>query len=284
MTVKYLAGSDAMFYDSEAFTAVLLTQGIDKKGFEVFEKVQAGLELHIKDNKIAKCFEKSDGYSTLDAENIDLPITSWDDHKLFFLTKNESGSHRVGGSIPDGLIMPTHESLKSPFQYIGTIDCKDEYFNWIPLTQFHIVYPVYECSFGIFLDYSSPLEPKVIEPVTFDDAWFEPGKENLNVRFKETRYSTTEKFDFKRDEEAEEDQLFCGVPLWYQAPEIPVSPVTGKVMKFVCTISSDRQITVTNYDDIEEGLVDNYLIFADYGHLYVFFEPETKIAHLSIQF
>ena len=63
-----------------------------------------------------------------------------------------------------------------------------------------------------------------------------------------------------------------------------MSPITGKVMKFVCTISSDVQIEVVNHKDIPDDLIDDYLCFADYGHLYVFFEPETKIACLFIQF
>lgn len=284
ITVRYLAGSEVIFSDSEHFTRILLTHGIDKKGFEVFKTLQSGLELHIKGNTIIRCYDKWEDKSTLEGKNIRLPITEWEDHKLFFLCKRADGVHKLGGTKPDGLKMPKHNRLNSPFQYIGTIDCKDEYFNWIPLTEFHIIYPVYECNFGIFLDYSNPLEPKLIEPITFDNAWYEIGMEDLDVQYTEIRYDVTEYFDMKIEEENKEDQLICGVPLWYQAPEIPVSPVTGKVMKFVCTINSDNQLKVTNYGDIPQGLISDYLIFADYGHLYVFFEPETKIAHLNIQF
>jgi hypothetical protein len=78
--------------------------------------------------------------------------------------------------------------------------------------------------------------------------------------------------------------LLCGVPLWIQAPDIPRNPLTGKVMKYVCTICSDQNIKITNYENEIGPFRSDYLIFADVGRLYVFFDPETKIAHLQIQF
>jgi hypothetical protein len=283
MTIKYLGGFEINLNDndSEYVKALLLTHGVDKKGFKFFEKVQSGFELHLVGNKLIQSYECSDGDKSLDAELVTLPIDSWEDHKVFFLDKSKNGIHRIGGEKPQNLIMPSHPQLKTPFQYIGTIDCSDKYFQWLPMSQFHIVYPMYECNFGIFLDYSNPDKPEVIEPVTFDPAWYEPGINDINVTFTEFRYSCTERFD--PDKFDDDEQFLCGVPLWYQAPHVPISPA-GNIMKYVCTIGSDYNIKVNNYESYNGHLRDDYLIFGDAGHLYVFFDPLTKIAHLQIQF
>ena len=282
MTVKYLAGWEVNWDDSEFVEAFLVTQGVDKKGFDFFKKVQSGLELHLEGNKLIRCFEHWERGKKLDAELINLPISSWEEHEIFFLEKSNKGLHRIGGVLPEGLILPTHDKLKTPFQYIGTIDSSDKYFRWLPMPKFHIIYPVYECNFGVFLDYSNPNEPRIIEPVTFDPAWYEVGMEKITPIFSETRFTTTERWNPERFEN--NGQLLCGVPLWYQAPEVPRNPITGKVMKYICTINSDTEIKITNYESNREYIRDDYLIFADMGHLYVFFDPDTKIAHFQIQF
>jgi hypothetical protein len=55
-------------------------------------------------------------------------------------------------------------------------------------------------------------------------------------------------------------------------------------MRYVCTINSDIEIKINNYESVREYVRNDYLIFGDAGHLYVFFDPETKIAHRDIQF
>ena len=49
-------------------------------------------------------------------------------------------------------------------------------------------------------------------------------------------------------------------------------------------IGSDHKIKITNYKSNREYIDSDYLTFGDDGHLYVFFEPETRIAHLNIQY
>ncbi|MDD5127631.1 MAG: hypothetical protein PHR43_06030 [Dehalococcoidales bacterium] len=282
MSKKYLAGTEVYWDDKEFVEAFLLTHGVDKKGFDFFQKVQGGLELHLEGNKLIRCYKYFEGEKELDAELVDLPISSWEEHKVFFLEKSNKGLHKLGGTVPEGLTLPAHEKLKTPFQYLGTIDCADKYFRWLPMPKFHIIYPVYECNSGVFLDYANPNEPKIIEPITFDPSWYEAGMEKIDATFVETRLATSERWNPEKFENS--SQLLCGVPLWLQAPEIPRNPLTGKAMKFVCTIASDSEIKVANYESNRDYIRDNYLIFADMGNLYVFFDPETKIAHVQIQF
>lgn len=282
MIVKYLGGWEVYWDDPDFVEAYLLTHGVDKKGFGFFKKFQSGLELFLEGRKLVKCFKHDENGKELEVEQIELPLSSWENHKVFFLEKSPRGPHRIGGTIPKDFKLPHHPQMKTPFQYLGTIDGSEKYFSWLGINHFHITYPSYECCGGVYLDYSNPNEPVVIEPVSFDPAWYEPGMEKMSPIFSETRFSVTERWKL---EDYENDQLLlCGIPLWYQSPNVPRNPITGKVMKYVCTINSDAEIKLSNYEENSGYIRNDFLIFADMGHLYVFFDPEAKIAHLQIQF
>jgi hypothetical protein len=91
---------------------------------------------------------------------------------------------------------------------------------------------------GMFLDYSDPLKPKIILE-TFSNDWYDSYMDNIGlIEITENRYETTENINYVDFIDSDE-LLLCGVPLWYQAPEIPLCPSTHKVMKFVCIINSD---------------------------------------------
>jgi hypothetical protein len=279
---KYMGGSGVIWSDNKLVEAFLLTQGVDENGFKFFKEVQTGLELFVEGNKLIRAYQHYPNNRELKEELLNLPISSWEDHKVFFLEKSNQGTHIIGGELPKELKLPTHLKLKTPFQFIGTIDCTDKYFNWLRISKFHIIYPTFECSYGVFLDYSNPNEPQIVDPVNFSPAWYEDGLEKIHPIYTATRYITTDRWDPEKIDR--NDQLQCGVPLWIQAPGIPKNPQTGKVMKYVCTICSDKELKISNYKDEVGPFRSNYLIFADVGRLYVFFDPETKTAHLQIQF
>jgi len=286
VAIRYFGGIEINFEDRELCKAFLATQGIDRKGFDFFRTIHSALEMHTFGDKMLACYECSrDQYDRetrdLVAENLQLPLSDWEEHGLFFLEKDKRGPHRIGGAKPLRLELPKHERLRNPFQYIGSIQCSDKHFNWIPLDTFHIVYPLHQLNFGIFLDYSNAERPKLVDPVSFPDGEQEENP-RLDLEFLETRYVTTTKADFAKHDNR--TQLLCGVPMWIQAPEIPVSPITGDLMRFVARIKSDPAVVVTHAVEPVKPYADDHLIFYDEGSLYVFFEARTRLAHVNVQF
>lgn len=281
--IKYLAGWELNFDNQVEASNYLLTHGVDKKGFKFFKNVQGAIELLIKGNIISKLYKHDEMGTELDGKNIDLPVMEWDDHKVFFLKKSKVGNHVMGGKKPVDLELPSSQNLKTPFQYIGSIDGIDPLFSWIGIPKLHIIYPIYECNMGMFLDYSDPLKPIIISE-TFSDDWYDGNMDDIGViEFAETKYETTE--NINNDDFVNSDELLlCGVPLWYQAPEIPVCPSTHKAMKFVCTINSDSDIEVIN-KDMSRGLPfsNEYFCFGDHEHLFIFFNPESKVLYANWQ-
>ncbi|MCZ2102140.1 MAG: hypothetical protein LC107_11445 [Chitinophagales bacterium] len=280
---RYIAGGEIDFNNPDMLKKILLTQGIDKNGFDFFEAVQTATEIFIENNSIIKVDYHSE--SEKESENIQarLPITDWIDRALFFLTKDQDGNHKICGDCPPGFKLPYHDNLKTPFIFMGSIDTTDQRFDWINLPRLDIAYPIYEFNAGIFLDYSNPQNPEIINPDTFEDYWFFDSLKGLGkVKFKEQKYSVKTQIDLNNFVKNEDNILLCGVPLWYQGPDIPTCPKTGEVMRFVCTINSDSSICIVDENGIENKR--EYLSFGDYGHLFVFFHPDSKVMHLNIQY
>jgi len=282
---RYIAGWEIDYDDSKEFKKILLTQGINESGFEFFKSVQSATEMIIKNDTVVKTITHSDKDSESEKIKVRLPITDWVDRQVFLLSKDSNGNHKIGGDCPTDFKIPYHDNLKTPFVFIGTIDTSDTKFDWINLPRLDIIYPIYECNFGVFLDYSDSSNPKIINPDTFEDSWFDDSIKGVDkVVFKEQMFSVKAELDSQNYEDNQDSNLICGVPLWYQAPEIPTCPKTGKLMRFVCTINSDSSIDLKNSNGIENLPFGDYLVFGDHGNLYVFYHPDSKILYLNIQF
>jgi len=83
------------------------------------------------------------------------------------------GNHIVGGEIPDDLTLPACEELTTPFQYLGTIDATDPFFSWMGIPHLHVTYPLLECNWGVYLDYTDPSRPQIVNPETFSGDWYD---------------------------------------------------------------------------------------------------------------
>jgi hypothetical protein len=280
---RYLGGREVNFGDKEATSRFLQTQALTYRGFRFFKRVHLALELRKTSQGTISCLEHADRRVREVGSNINLPDVEWEEHEVFFLVKCEQGPHTIGGEKPRVLQMPTHPSLKTPFQYIGCIDGSDPYFTWLGVPQLHIIFPVYECNYGIYLDWTNPFAPMILNPQTFDPAWDIKVAESMS--YEPVHYCTTQEIDVEFFENNSDDKLLCGVPIWYQAPDIPVCPRTGEVLKYVCTINSDHQIKIKQQYQIENlpCLVD-HLCFGDHGWLFVFYHPGSKIMHVQSQF
>jgi len=73
------------------------------------------------------------------ARDFQLPVTDWKEHKLFFLEKSARGKHVLGGKKPENLVLPAHDRLNTPFQYLGTSDGTDPLFSWMEIDKLHLV-------------------------------------------------------------------------------------------------------------------------------------------------
>lgn len=290
-TVKYFAGWEVDLANKDELTRYILTHAVDEESYKLFTKMQSGLKFFIKDNKIVKILNEDDSSDLIRIENslfpVELPVTEWETHTLFSLEKDSQGSHYLGGNAPDDFVLPSYEKMTCPFIYIGSLDCKDEVFRWTGLDKLHLAYPIYECSYEIFLDYSNPLHPQIMNPDTFTDDWKDFVPKNVaNIIYDKVPYATRQSMDVEGQEEKKPIQ--CGVPLWIQEPNIPVSPKNNKLMKFVCQINSDSDIKASYKDTRQPVLSDYgdqlYLAFVESGYLYIFWEPESKVLCLLAQF
>lgn len=282
----YIAGSNIDFSDSDDLRAFMYIHRTDEAGFEFYKKNTAGVKLIVEDGIIKEYSAHYISYEGDEIEekkslNVKLPKGDYPIHTLAFLERDIYGTHRIGGNKPNDFVLPIHAVLNNPFIYLGSIDTNDSHFRWMGLPVFHLAFPFHECNFGLFVDYSDLFKPILLNPENLDDAWFRSiGKLPENLEFEEHKFSITTKPDAHKYFETSEYLSVC-IPHWNQLPAIPTCPKTGELMQFVCEIKSDDAIKIKDFPT--ELKIDNYLIFGDYGNLYVFFHPESKIAHYYMQ-
>jgi hypothetical protein len=285
---RFLAGWEVDFDNKEELKRFILTQAVNEKDAKLFSEIQTSLELIIKGKNIVKVIEHC--ASLAPNESIfkcELPIKEWKENKIAFLIKDENGKHQIGGKRPNDFILPTNEHLKFPFTYLGFIDSSDDFFSWIGIDKLHISYPLFEGAFEIFLDYSNPSKPEMIYTPKFDYSWGDEETKGIEkIEFNTQRYSIKTDLEFdKIQDKLGEEILLTGIPMWYQYPQIPICPKSNKVMRFVTTINSDHSIKVKDKTGLENiPFSDDFLIFGDMGHMYVFFEPTSKVMCLNVQF
>lgn len=240
---------------------VLNSQCCDLDSFNWAKKIFPCLECTINGSKIVKMVDP-DPFSPKKIEvSIKLPLKSWPEHSLFFLVKNSKGKHRMGGACPKDFHPPR------PFSYIGTIDCSDKYFSWLGLDKLHLVYPLRDFFWSMFLDYSNPNKPKIIGPKEVFKAEELPG-----IKLKKKRYSSVKKISTSKYRNTYDETIVCGIPLWEQDIETPLCPKTNKFMRFVCRINDDSDLV---FQPLVAG--DNLMNVGYGGHLSIFYSPDSKI-------
>ncbi len=282
---RYIAGWEIDYDDPVELAKILLTQGVDKDGFYMFREMQGSTELVITGEQITEVIKHSAAGTELRNINCPLPIHDWRDRSAFYLHKDPEGTHTIGGRKPAQFQLPTCDRLQSPFIYFATIDGSDPMFEWMHIDKLHIAYPIYEGCFEVFLDYSEPNAPVVMNPEIFDYSWIDDNVKGVDrVEYIKQHYKATENFAVKNVEANRDDYLLSGVPLWYQHPHIPTCPRTGKLMSFVTTINSNLYLGLQDSRGIEQLPFGHHLTFGDHGHLYVFYHPESKVLHLNVQF
>ncbi|NVK83804.1 MAG: hypothetical protein HWE21_05750 [Cytophagia bacterium] len=277
-SVRYLNGHEVLDPDPERFRRALLTQGISKDQLKYGKYLQWTNELKIAGNRVVELIEHSyDREPVSQVVNVELPILDWADHKYFFLVPASEGPHQVGGNCSKEI------EFNSPygFSFIAAIDGKDPLFDWVKADQLNIFYPLNTCCLGgLFIDWADESNPIVLNPEVMTNDWNSGDNDGAaQATFNDIKYKSTTEIDVQLLEDEFGDTHICGVPLWYQAPDIPICPKTGEVMKYVTTIRSNAK------NQLVEGksMFGDFLTFMDMGFLYVFWEPTSKVMYLTVQ-
>ena len=200
-------------------------------------------------------------------------------NEIYMMEESISSDSYLGGEIPITLTMPSL-TLKAPMLYLGRISKKSDGFEWLPF-DIELMTPSYLSFSKLFMDYTNPNAPKIINE-----------EEMLNAQ--------NQFVDLKPDSEIIYSKKFielyvnqnrskigvAGIPIWVQYPAIPKCPKSGKMMKFLCQLSSENQVEVSRSNinpSVRNAAHFQKMNFWIDGELFVFFEPESKVACYLIQ-
>jgi hypothetical protein len=212
----------------------------------------------------------------IEEDEINFSIPKYKRNKTVDFEENEFGLNHLGGEMPIDF-----NNCVVPFQYLGFFDNKDKQFNWLPF-KLHLVCPIFLNFDKVFLDYSNPNYPILINREEIED--LETNEDNLD---KETEIIYEElRFNSSDTEPYIGEIISGGIPGWIQYPDIPICPKSNKMMKFLCQMSSN-EVLVKRSNVVpsknEYCRSHKFLHFWGDGNLYVFFEPSSKVACFIIQ-
>ncbi len=204
------------------------------------------------------------------------------EHIICAFERDENGLHNIGGEVPSDFIIPENKCPGS-FQYLGKISSQDKFMDWLPL-DINLICPIYLDIDKVWIDYSNANAPQIInkDEIEATGSAYYALKSDSFIFFNQCQFKLkeVEAFSFEIG--------FSGIPSWIQYPDIPKCPITNRTMRFLCQLSSDLGVMVkrTNIDYTIDGFSTKYfeeLNFWCDGDLFVFFEPESKIACYFIQ-
>jgi hypothetical protein len=270
----YLAGWDVHLNGDRNCEDFIATQITTK---ETVEKLYSGIELVFEDNKLVKAFDYDEGKKKerhLSDDEIGLPYKAFPLNYIYQFEEDNRGKHQLGGEVPKGFTLPKCNSVV-PFQYLGYISNEDDIFNWLPF-KIHLACPIYLNVMNVFVDYSDPMNPTVInrEEVEEADTSHDELDKDSEIVFDDANFSFVKAEKFSPLGNA-------GIPNWIQASDIPTCPKSGKLMKFLCQLNGGVPVKRSNVDD-PSNYFDTMEFWGD-GDLFVFFEPTSKVACYFIQ-
>ena len=277
----YLAGWEAEFNGDEQCQKFLETQVIDKKTANI---IWSSIELVFKDDKLIRAFDFDEGNKTireLNERELSFNFVDLKPNQLYQLHASSTSKSYLGGEPPAEFTIPKFE-FNAPFQYLGKFSKSDDFFSWLPF-DLHLVAPIYLNFDKLYVDYSDPMNPKVInlEELKETDNSYDDLKPDSEIVFKKVHFKGKKANDFGYG------MGHTGVPSWIQYPEIPSSPKNNKTMKFLCELRSDigvetKRTNVKPKEDWYKQYFEHLNFWGD-GDLYIFFEPESKVACFIIQ-
>ncbi len=278
----FLSGWEVIFNGDEDCQRFLTTQVVNEA--YALEEYSA-IELIFENDKLVKAFDYEDGEKLereLTPDEIGMPYQELKPHTIYDISRVEEGHSYLGGEVPTQLTIPTFE-IVAPFQYLGMFSPKDSAFDWLPF-DLHLLAPTYSGFDKFFMDYSDPLNPVPYHKddiKNLDNSDSEELKVDSKIIYNKSFIKTT------KVNSSVNSYAHTGVPNWIQYPHTPSCPRTGKTMKFLCQITSDTGIETkfTNVkckNDFLQGYYETMNFWGD-GDIYIFFDPESKVACYIIQ-
>lgn len=278
----FLAGWEVLLNGDEQCENFIATQATYK---ETVEFINNGLELVFDNDRLVRAYDYAAGRKTerpLQTDEIGLPYTAVEARHILQLIDNNNGLHQLGGEIPADFQLPANNCVV-PFQYLGFINNQDKHFNWLPF-KIHLTFPIYLNVKNVFLDYSIPNAPVIInrqEVEQADTSYKDDLNQHSEIVFNDERYSFVQESLFYGASGAGNS----GIPNWVQQPNIPICPKSGNRMKFLCQLTGGTATKRTNVTAKEEWFRQYYerLNFWGDGNLFVFFDPTSNVACYFIQ-
>jgi hypothetical protein len=275
----FLAGWEVHLNGDQQCENFIATQLTDKATVEILDN---GIELVFENEKLIKAYDYEAGTRKdreLRADEIGLEYKEMEENRILQLVEDLNGPHQLGGEIPDEFQLPENNCVV-PFQYLGFIDNHDRNFDWLPY-KVHLTCPIYLNIGNVFLDYSNPIRPSIInrdDVEKADTSYHDDLNQNSEIVFDEMKFSFC-------DSEGFPGTGHSGIPNWIQYPDIPMCPKTGKRMRFLCQLNGGVNAKRTNVEPKDEWYRHYYeeLNFWGDGDLFVFFEPSSKVACYFIQ-
>ena len=277
----YLAGWEAVFNGDEQCQKFLETQVIDK---QTANAVWSSIDLVFIDGNLVKAYDNDEGNITerkLDATELGMPFQELSPNQLYSIRKSSKSKSYLGGEVPDELNIPRFD-FNAPLQFLGKLSKFDEAFSWLP-NDLYLIAPLYSDFHEIFIDYSDPLNPKILNIDDLKDAGssYDNVTSDSEIVFEKMFITTQKSSDYGYG------QGHTGVPNWIQYPDIPSCPKSNRTMKFLCQLTDavdvkTKRTNVKYKDDWDKQYFERMNFWGD-GDLYIFYDPESKIACLFIQ-
>jgi hypothetical protein len=283
----YLAGWEAEFNGDEQCHKFIKTQTINK---ETADTISQSLELVFRNNKLVKIYDVEDVFDGKKNKKTERPLKESEKgfefidvkaHQIYAIQRSLNSNSYLGGEPPIEFKMPKLD-FAAPSQYLGKLSKLDKAFCWLPF-DLHIIAPIYSNFSQLFIDYSDQMEPQIInvEELRLSGTEYEDLKPNSEIIFKKNFISAEKSNDFG------DGTGSAGVPNWLQFPEIPTCPKSNRTMKFLCQLGSNigvdtERTNVKTNDEWYQHYFETMNFWSD-GELYIFFEPESKVACFIIQ-
>ena len=210
-----------------------------------------------------------------------LPYVAVEPHALYELQPVPTAPSYLGGTPPPGVQLPEFDFV-APFQYLGMLARREPAFDWLPF-DLHLMAPLYLNFDGLFVDYTDPHAPRVLDEAALakiDNSFSEILRSDTVVEFSKTPVALERVVAYG----AEFGQV--GVPSWIQHPQLPICPKSGKPLRFLVQLGLDAKLKTVRTNvpsDYRFHHSFEHLNFWGDGDLYVFFEPESRVAYYLIQ-
>lgn len=223
----------------------------------------------------------------------DLTLRNWPIRSTFYLKISDVGPHSLWGEIPVWLSLPRRPDLSSSFQYIGNIDCTTEKFKRLERENLFLIYPLFECNYWVYLDYTDQFNPVILNPEGLGDSWYEEWYENLHGLQFPIKYYSEKELEIESNKTVEVTQYpefnhTCWIPMRQQWEVVPSCIKCNKTMKFVCQIEWNQKYKASNSEKYKQYFKypDRVLVMDTVwgASLYYFYCVDCSVFYTVAQF